>query len=100
MGGAVLFLNSVAALTVVWGSVCALNGMCRSSPIVLRAAHVCLAVGAAAVLLAPFYLDQRPSTAELLMIYGASVLSFRLTFRRPVQRASRNLRRLIYLLRG
>lgn len=100
MGGTIQFLNSIAALTVVWGSVCALNGMCRSSPMVLRAAHVCLAVGAAAVLLAPFYLGQRPSTAELLMIYGASVLSFRMTFRRPVQRAARNLRRLFCLLRS
>lgn len=88
----VQIMNSTAALIVIWGSMCALNGMCRSSSMVLRVAHICLAVGSAAVLLAPYYLHREPTPAELLMVYGAAVLSFRLTFRRPIQRTSREIR--------
>lgn len=85
-------VNTFAAVIVVWGSMCSLNGMHRDSSMILRVAHVCLAVGAAAVLLAPHYLDRSPSAAELLMLYGAAVLSFRLTFRRPMRRISWEIR--------
>lgn len=88
-------VNSTAALIVIWGSMCALNGMCKESSTVLRVAHIFLAVGAAAVLLAPHYLNRDPSAAELLMVYGAAVLSFRLTFRRTIQQALRDIRHFL-----
>lgn len=95
MDGLIQVVNSTAALIVIWGSMCALNGMCKDSSMVLRVAHVFLAVGAAAVLLAPHYLGRDPTKAELLMLYGAAVLAFRMTFRRPLQRTSREIRRFL-----
>lgn len=95
MNAVLLAINSVAAIIVIWGSVCSLNRMCCSSSMLLRVAHICMAVGAAAVLLAPHYLGRGPSAAELLMLYGAAVLSFRYSFRRPLKRASHDLRYLL-----
>lgn len=89
-------MHSAAALVVIWGSMCALNGMCMTSSMLLRSAHIFLAVGAAAVVLAPYYLNRQPTAAELLMVYGAAVLSFRMTFRRPLQRTSREIKRLLH----
>lgn len=87
-----LLLATAASLVVIWGSMCALNGMCRSSPLVLRVAHVMLAVGALAVLLAPTYQGREPTVAELMLVTGAAVLSFRFVFRRPIQKAYRCFR--------
>lgn len=77
MGEALQILNSFAALAVVWGSICALNGMHRKSPTVFRTAHVLLAVGAAGVLIAPIYLGRGPTIAEMLMIYGTAIFALR-----------------------
>lgn len=93
-------VNLTAGLTVIWGSMCALNQMCLSSSMVLRIAHVLLAVGAAAVLLAPHYLGREPTVAEHILLLGMAVLSFRLVFRRPVLRTSKEIRRIIHHLRG
>lgn len=75
MGAAFQTANWFAALAVLWGSVCALNGMHRHSPLILRTAHVLIAVGAAGVLIAPLYLDRGPTVAEMLLVYGAAVFS-------------------------
>lgn len=95
MNTLVLIANSVAAIMVIWGSMCSLNGMRMTSSMLLRVAHVCLGVGAAAVLLAPHYLGREPSAAEMLMLHGTAVLSFRLSFRRPLKRATHDLKCLL-----
>lgn len=83
-------LHALAALTAIWGCMCVLNRMCSTSSMLLRAAHICFAVGAAGVLIAPVYLNRGPTTAELLMVYGVAVLSLRLAARRPLQVLARH----------
>lgn len=87
-----LSINSLTALIAIWGSICALNQMKVSTSTVLRVAHVFLAVGAAGVLLAPYYLGRGPTLAELLMVYGAAVLTSRASVRRFYRYALRSIR--------
>lgn len=87
-----LTVNSLTALIAIWGSVCALNKMKVSSSTALRAAHILLAVGAASVLLAPYFQGRGPTTAELLLVYGAAVLTSRGAFKRFFRYSLRSLR--------
>lgn len=74
-------LNVIAGLLVIWSSMCALNGMCRKTSSLTRGAYLFLAVGSAAILLAPVYLEREQTLAETLMIWGAAVLTLQTSFR-------------------
>lgn len=68
-------LNTIAALWVIWSSICAANFMSLKTPFLVRCAYLLLGVGAAAALLAPGYLHRAPTFAELLLVLGLALLS-------------------------
>lgn len=68
-------VNTVAALWVIWSSICAANFMSLRTPWLVRLAYLLLGVGAAAALLAPGYLNRAPTFAELLLVIGLAMLS-------------------------
>ena len=69
-----IFINSIAAIMVLWSSICALTHMSWHTRLDIRLAYILLGVGSAAVLIAPGYLGSTPSASEMLLVYGAALL--------------------------
>lgn len=67
--------NSVAAVVVIWSSICAANQMNRKTRLLLRLSYILLGVGAAASLFAPGYFSRPPTLAEVLLIMGIATFS-------------------------
>ena len=68
-------VNAVSSIVVLWTSICALNHMTRATAWTIRAAHVLLGVGSAAVLLAPGWCGRVPTIAEVTLVSGLAVLA-------------------------
>lgn len=67
--------NSMAAVTVIWSSICAANQMTRRTGLLVRLAYILLGVGAAALLFAPVYFTRLPTVSEMLLISGVATFS-------------------------
>ena len=72
---ALITANSLAAVTVIWSSICAANQMNRKTRLLLRLSYILLGVGAAASLFAPPYFSRPPTLAEVLLILGIALFS-------------------------
>jgi hypothetical protein len=84
-----IYLNSAAALVVLWSSVCALSHMNRHTRFDIRIAYILMGVGALAVLLAPGYLERMPDPGMMLLAWGAALLC--IANRRRRQRQERRI---------
>lgn len=67
-------LNLILSLTILWTTLCALNGMSRETGFLRRLAFILLGTGAFASVLAPLYLQRPPSATELLLVTAVAAL--------------------------
>lgn len=66
--------GSIASGIVIWGSMCTLNRMSVHTSTKHRIAHILVGSGAAAMFLAPGWVERIPTIAELLLLTGVSLL--------------------------
>ena len=83
-------LNTLAGMVVIWSAICATNRMSLATPWVIRLAYILVGVGAGARVLAPGYLNQVPTVAELLLVSGMALLALADRRRRYSRRLTRH----------
>lgn len=71
-----LVLSTSLALVTLWTTICVVNHMNRKTPFIRRLAFVLLGTGAAAMVIAPVYLNRSPTISEMLVLLALALLSF------------------------
>jgi len=80
-----IVLSTALALVILLSTICVINHMDRKTPFLRRLAFVLLGTGAAAMMVAPAYLQRPPSLSEILLLLALALLSF--TERKATQRS-------------
>lgn len=70
---ALLVVNTITALTVLWTVLCTLNFMSAQSFWLTRVAYVLIGVGAGAMLIGPMYWNHEPTVGAVALLTGVTV---------------------------
>lgn len=82
---ALIVLNTISSLALLWSVVCTTNSMHRGTKLVIRIAFILMGTGAFAALLTPFFLPRAPSYAEIFLMFGFALFAYSDRRRRNVQ---------------
>jgi hypothetical protein len=67
-------LGSLAAAVILFSVICRVNLMTPGTPGIQRLAYVMMGVGAASLLLSPWFFDYRPTVSSTVLECGIAVL--------------------------
>ena len=73
---ALIAVNTLFSLALIWASVCATNHMQRGTYWLIRIGYICMGAGAFSALIAPLFLSRDPTFSEVLLMLGVVALTY------------------------